>query len=244
VLHMCIRALDYCPPFDISFGDFLRAVITADYDTAPNDDLHYRVAFVESFRKWGIYPQGLHTLSIETLLWRPPEIGAVSALKPVFDFLSQFVAQNGYAATREDLFHQTEKCKKELHEELDRILKDPATVYDLSKAIGLKPDLDYTIARLRIAQKVSPEGDLNSQVIVTIMQELPITGSSVPFRGGATLVADLRRSFIRYCVTKNIGSVERQNRQAAYTKLEETSQYLPREPFALLHAMSNEPITV
>ena len=31
-LNICIRALDYCPPVDIRFGDFLRAMITADFD--------------------------------------------------------------------------------------------------------------------------------------------------------------------------------------------------------------------
>ena len=237
VLRMCIRGLDYSPPFDITFGDFLRAVITADYDAAPNDDLHYRVAFVESFRKWGIYPQGLPTLSVETLLWRPPEIGNAFALKPVFDFLSNFVVQNGYASTREDLFQQTEKGKKDLKKELDQILKDPAIANNLSMALGLNPKLDYTIERFRISQKISPNGDLNPQIIVAITQELPLPDSIVPFRGGATLIADLRRSVIRYCVTKNIGSDERQKRQISYTsKLTETSRYSSREPFALLHA--------
>ena len=32
ILHMCIRALDYCPPVDLTFGDYLRALITADRD--------------------------------------------------------------------------------------------------------------------------------------------------------------------------------------------------------------------
>jgi len=30
VLNMCIRALDYCPPVALTFGDYLRALITAD----------------------------------------------------------------------------------------------------------------------------------------------------------------------------------------------------------------------
>src|SRR5208282_933202 len=30
-LAMCIRALDYCPPVDVTFGDYLRAMITSDY---------------------------------------------------------------------------------------------------------------------------------------------------------------------------------------------------------------------
>ena len=32
ILRICVRALDYCPPIDVNFGDFLRAVITADMD--------------------------------------------------------------------------------------------------------------------------------------------------------------------------------------------------------------------
>ena len=37
VLQMCIRAIDYCPPVDITFGDFLRGIITADLDFSPED---------------------------------------------------------------------------------------------------------------------------------------------------------------------------------------------------------------
>ena len=54
---MCIRALDYCPPVDITFGEYLRALITADTDLVPNDKLGYRIAFIEAFRNRGIYPQ-------------------------------------------------------------------------------------------------------------------------------------------------------------------------------------------
>ena len=46
---MCIRALDYCPPVDITFGEYLRAIITADCDLVEDDRLRYRVAFVEAF---------------------------------------------------------------------------------------------------------------------------------------------------------------------------------------------------
>jgi hypothetical protein len=69
VLQMCIRAIDYCPPVGITFGDYLRGIITADYDLNPEDELGYRLAFVESFRQWGIYPRGMRSMSIESLLW-------------------------------------------------------------------------------------------------------------------------------------------------------------------------------
>ncbi|HLL99512.1 MAG TPA: hypothetical protein VK400_00520, partial [Pyrinomonadaceae bacterium] len=55
-LNICIRALDYCPPVDISFGDFLRAMITADYDLVSDDPLGYRDALIDAFRLRGIRP--------------------------------------------------------------------------------------------------------------------------------------------------------------------------------------------
>ena len=57
LLHICIRALDYCPPHDISFGDYLRALITADLDISPKDTNGYRLALIEAFRSWGIFPR-------------------------------------------------------------------------------------------------------------------------------------------------------------------------------------------
>ena len=37
ILRMAIRALDYCPPVDITFGEYLRALVTADDDLVPDD---------------------------------------------------------------------------------------------------------------------------------------------------------------------------------------------------------------
>jgi hypothetical protein len=69
ILQMCIRAVDYCPPVDITFGDFLRGVVTADVDYAPEDRNGYRTVFVESFREWGIYPRGVSSMGIDSLVW-------------------------------------------------------------------------------------------------------------------------------------------------------------------------------
>src|SRR5205085_2031354 len=70
VLEICIRALDYCPPVDLTFGDYLRALITADFDIEP--DGSYRLAFIEAFRARGLYPNVTQSMSVESLLWRPP----------------------------------------------------------------------------------------------------------------------------------------------------------------------------
>ncbi|MEK7738265.1 MAG: hypothetical protein AAB319_11000, partial [Pseudomonadota bacterium] len=41
LLTVSIRAIDYCPPVDLRFGDFLSALLTADQELFP-DDSKYR----------------------------------------------------------------------------------------------------------------------------------------------------------------------------------------------------------
>lgn len=55
-----------------TFGEFLRALLTADTDAQRDDELEYRLAFVEAFRAWGIMPPGVRSLSVESLLWPTP----------------------------------------------------------------------------------------------------------------------------------------------------------------------------
>jgi hypothetical protein len=73
VLRMCIRALDYLPPVDVRFGEFLRAIITADTDLVPDDPHNYRIAFAEAFRGRGILVEDCLSMSPENLLWETPK---------------------------------------------------------------------------------------------------------------------------------------------------------------------------
>ena len=73
-LNIIIRAIDYCPPMDITFGEFLRALVTADYVTVPEDPYGYREALVLAFRRYGITVPAVPDLSEEALLWKPPEM--------------------------------------------------------------------------------------------------------------------------------------------------------------------------
>jgi hypothetical protein len=69
VLRMCIRAFDYLPPVDVTFGDFLRALVTADLELNPDDPYELRFSIIESFRARGIYPQEVLSLAEESLVW-------------------------------------------------------------------------------------------------------------------------------------------------------------------------------
>lgn len=72
LLTICIRALDYLPPVDVNFGDYVRALITSDSDLVPHDGRHYRTAIIRACRDWGIYPRDVRTLSVESLRWSRP----------------------------------------------------------------------------------------------------------------------------------------------------------------------------
>jgi hypothetical protein len=74
---VCARALDYCPPVDVTFGDFLRAVLTAHLDFHPDDPDGVRDAFMQAFRLRGIFADGAASFSEESLFWPKVRRGAL-----------------------------------------------------------------------------------------------------------------------------------------------------------------------
>jgi len=78
VLQMCIRALEYTPPVGITFGDYLRALVTADVDLYPEDQIGQRASLIEAFRVRGIYPVGVTSLAEESIVLEP---GAAAGLE-------------------------------------------------------------------------------------------------------------------------------------------------------------------
>ena len=66
-LSTCIRALDYLPPVDVTFGDFLRAVLTSERDHDPVDREGIRDAWMQAFRRRAILPDDAPFFSEEAL---------------------------------------------------------------------------------------------------------------------------------------------------------------------------------
>jgi len=57
LLTMAIRALDYAPPTDLQFGDYLSALLTADKELVPDDSKYgYRNILLENFARYGLRP--------------------------------------------------------------------------------------------------------------------------------------------------------------------------------------------
>ncbi|WP_431805222.1 hypothetical protein [Microbacterium sp. bgisy203] len=72
ILGMVIRGLQYLPVVDVTFGDVVRAIVTADQGLYPDDAMHLRATLIESFRRRGIYPPGVSSLADDALLWERP----------------------------------------------------------------------------------------------------------------------------------------------------------------------------
>src|ERR1700730_18214633 len=77
---ICARALDFCPPVDIAFGDFLRAVLTAHLDLDHDDPDGIRDAFMEAFRLRGIAADGASYFSEDALCWPKVREGALPSI--------------------------------------------------------------------------------------------------------------------------------------------------------------------
>jgi len=68
LLTSAIRALDYSPPVDVTFGDYLSALLTADREIRPSDTRYQlRSSVLDAFREFGIEPAS----GTEDGYWKP-----------------------------------------------------------------------------------------------------------------------------------------------------------------------------
>lgn len=191
VLQMCIRAIDYCPPVDITFGDFLRAIITADLDLVEDDNRNYRLFFIDAFRKRGIYPQGIKTLSVESLRHNHKPIVSIemkSLFSIIIDFLKKFRNDIMYVNDRKEIYkitqsymggtahslHRRISTKFEGSSEFEKLTglvfyKDWETLgIHTSHSYGDAPS--FQIQNLRLINRIGPDNNEICQIIFSIIQ--------------------------------------------------------------------------
>lgn len=79
VLTAVVRALDYCPPVNITFSDFLSAILTADFEHNGCRSRPLRDALRRSFHRFGVSPVQ-SARSPEPGVWPPPAIPLQAAV--------------------------------------------------------------------------------------------------------------------------------------------------------------------
>jgi len=73
LLNACIRAIDYCPPTDIEFGDFASALLTVDAELNPADNRYeLRSQLLSAFTRYGIEPSSAGQPGRQRGSWNPP----------------------------------------------------------------------------------------------------------------------------------------------------------------------------
>jgi hypothetical protein len=243
VLQMCIRALDYCPPIEITFGDYLRAIITADSDLVPDDDLGYRVAFIEAFRRRGIYPRSVRTLSADNLRWPLAMQGQRDdvRIQDLTRVLKKHLGNFEEGRTREEYFKFSQDLAEMLHNLLTGVVSEEREFGErledfIEKRVRIVTTLDgvptdkngrpsFEVHSMRLAKRVGPDGDSVNHLVAIILQRRTLgkidkypelEGYGV--RGGVTLIFNLETFELQYVIPKDIDDIKRFAAQRKYAE--------------------------
>jgi hypothetical protein len=210
--QICVRALDYCAPVDITFGDYLRSIITADFDLWPRDPLGMRDALMQSFRLRGIYPDGAGFFSENAIAWpsaRMLDLPSITGL--------EFGTSDGLTRHQKNLVRGV----------LQAYVDDPNN----RAKLGFAPGWHIEIPSFHPLFRVNTDGSLRTDMVVEMVQtrqayfdpKTPSLGS-FPLRGGATLLIEKpiegepeepnNEANIRYAITKRLDGAEGDRRLA------------------------------
>ncbi len=217
-LRMCIRAIDYCPPVDLRFGEFLRAVITADTDLVPDDPWGYRGAWISAFGRRRIYPHSVPDLSQDALRWRAPSVYLAPIDGLTFSRL-RFRGDPGEPASSEELRRQA--CA--LGEFVTRPENLGAFGLALSGDRRLEGDVVESpcVHSVRPSRRVGPDGQVVFDTIAEVSQLRLARSDSrtapVPFWGGATVIVGPSGE-VRYVIVKSVLGKERLGEQRAFIR--------------------------
>lgn len=207
LLQMAIRALDYCPPTDIGFGQFLAALLTADRELVPDDSrFGYRNTVKESFAAYGIAP--------------PPGCDE-DGCWPRFDRPDALVysRSNSEALTRDP-----DECFRFLWENRDwgRLdITERGYTEVVSVDTSLRIDPDGIPFRESICQYVQLGHFFGAELKTIVgIRELPegfTTSSSADLLGGGVVVFD-QYGRVKYHIANGLLDAERQRKRLEYLR--------------------------
>jgi hypothetical protein len=194
VLTMCIRAFEYLPPVDVTFGDYLRALVTADYEVYPEDPVRQRAQTIEAFRQRGIYPTNIRSLAEESLLWECPGDLRV----PVAAVMTQ-LATTAMGYNREHRRYNMAEAARAL---------DVWATQNAAR-LRLDPAREIQVKGFHTNFRVGPSGRLLVELVAQFVQMTKADESlgGVSMRGGTTLVIN-SEGWVRYMISKPLPHVD------------------------------------
>jgi hypothetical protein len=226
----CVRAVDYLPPVDVTFGDYLRAVMTSEADFDHEDSDGIRDAWMRAFRRRQILPDNASFFSMDGLRWPQP-------IKPLTVEGLPFGGPLGLAYAE----------RKKMARVLRTFINDPGN----KRLLGLDPALDCRIPSFHPLYRTDRSGSVRWDLIVEVVQTSPNPPQGYPLRGGTTLIISTHGTggvggrgapFVRYSIAKPLHGPEGSRRaqgQAAFLKQQGIKPDIKanglRINFALIH---------
>jgi hypothetical protein len=228
-LNICIRAIDYCPPVDLRFGEYLRALITADHDLVPDDRWGYREALIDAFRARNIYPAYVTGLSEDALLWSSPRIPLESVEKLDFATL-KFNGDPGRAACPEELHRQA--CM------LGEFVTRAENLDEFGLVAQGDPRLEGdsvdspTVESIRSSRRIGPDGQVVFDLVAEVTQRRAVRGRgggpAFDFHGGSTVILGPDGE-VRYVISKSVAGEDRAERRRRFLETEIAGKYWERK---------------
>ena len=185
--RMCVRSIDYLPPVDVTFGDFLRAVMTSQEDFDPEDTDNASDALMQSFRRRQILPDDAAFFSMDGLVW-PEETENVAVLG---------IPLGGPLGFSKDEQRQTAAALTEF-------------INDHRDLLGLMPGAPIAIPSFHPMYRTDRAGSVRWDMVAEVIQKAT-DPRGFPVRGGTTMIISTHGTrgsgeagapFLRYAIKK------------------------------------------
>jgi hypothetical protein len=202
VLTMCLRAFEYLPPVDVTFGDYLRALVTADFDLNPHDRFERRASFIEAFRRRGIYATNVVSLAEESLRWQLPPAELIKWPLPD-EVVQQALASEFQVA--DPTTGRRWRSQDQTWAVLDAYARDNA------RFLQLHDNLEPAVQGFHPTFRFDEEGQLQAELVAQWVQTPPegdprrVEDGGVVLRAGTTAVF-AHDGTVRYVIAKPLPS--------------------------------------
>ena len=212
LLTMAIRAMDYAPVVDVSFRDFLSALLTSDRELLPDDGKYkYRDELRRTFAEWGIEPASERPRSGDTGL--KEEAGAWAKPTKQGAIRCDCVHRESLERDPDEVFRFLWENRKTLE-----VFEDAYTrVESVRPCVRVGPDgfvLHETVSEY-IQMIDMPAGDLHKKPLnMTRPRSMP-HDTPVRIYGGGVLVFD-EFGRLKYHIHKRIDNARRQSERLRY----------------------------
>jgi hypothetical protein len=206
LLGMVVRSFDYLPVVDPTFGDVVRAVVTADRVLFPDDAGNLRGTLVEAMRRRGIHPARVTSLADAALTWPHPtepltlgDPDTPIALQPLIHRATMDLDVTGEAGPQEQ---PGARVSPSLYEQVGGWARRHA------HRLGLEPSLPIALEGIHVAYRQAADRQPRPEIVVQLTQrredleDQTLDRDQRPvFRAGTTLIAgaDAR---VQYVVVK------------------------------------------